>query len=302
MSAADESAAASPPAGALRRLGDRWIHPVGIGCLAMSTGDDRDEGRSLRTIHAALDAGVQLIDTADSYARDEAEFGHNERLIARALRTSSRGHEAIVATKGGHTRRGADWELDGRPEHLRAACEASLRRLGVERIDLYQFHRPDPRVPFEESIGALRDLRDAGTVRWVGISNVDRDQIRSARRIVEIAAVQNELSPRFPHPLHNGEVAACERDGIAFLPWSPFGGIGNAAGVGSAAVQGVARARGVSPHRVVLAWLLARSPVMIPIPGVSRPETALDCARAPALRLEPGELAALAAGYAPAGP
>jgi len=266
-------------------------------------GAHRDEARAVRAIHAALDAGVQLVDTADSYARDEAEFGHNERLIARALRTSAHGHAALVATKAGHTRHGAGWDLDGRPAHLRAACEGSLRRLGVDRIDLLQLHRPDPRTPLEESVGALRDLRDKGKVRWIGLSNVDRDQIRGARRIVEIAAVQNELSPRFPHPLHNGELAACERHGMAFLPWSPFGGVGSADEVGSAAaVRAVAQAHGVSPHRVVLAWLLARSPAIIPIPGVSRPETAVDCARAPDLRLEPGEAAALAAGYAPSGP
>jgi aryl-alcohol dehydrogenase-like predicted oxidoreductase len=281
-----------------RRIGDRAVHPVGIGCLPMSIREDRDEARAVRAIHAALEAGVQLIDTADSYALDEAEFGHNERLIARALRTSSRRHEVLVATKGGHTRRGADWGLDGRPGYLRTACEGSLRRLGVDRLDLYQLHRPDPRVPLEESVGALRDLRDEGLIRWVGISNVDAAQIASARRIVEIAAVQNELSPRFPHPLRNGELAACEEAGIAFLPWSPFGGIDEAGGIAAhPTLRGVAEAHGASPHRVVLAWLLARSPVMIPIPGTSRPESAADSARAPLLRLPPEHVDALASLY-----
>ena len=283
-----------------RRIGDVPVSAIGLGAMPLSTKADRpSREEAIAVVHAALDAGVTLIDTADAYARDEAEFGHNERLIARALRTSAHRRRALVATKGGHTRRGDDWDLDGRPEHLRAACEGSLRRLGVDRIDLYQFHRPDPRVPFEESVGALRDLRDEGKVRWVGISNVDRAQIASACRIVEIAAVQNELSPGFPHPLANGELAACARDGIAFLPWSPFGGIGVAGDLGADRVlRRVADAHGVSPHRVVLAWLLARSPVMIPIPGASRPETALDCAQAPAVRLAEDEVEALAALYA----
>ncbi len=284
-----------------RNLGDRSIHPIGIGCLPMSTRDRRDDGRSVRTIHAAVDAGVQLLDTADAYARDESELGHNERLIGRALRSCSRREDVLVATKGGHTRRGSAWELDGRPEHLKAACEASLRRLEVECIDLYQFHRPDPAVPFEESVGALRELQQAGKVRLVGISNVTVAQIEAARRIVDVASVQNELSPCFAQPLRNGELETCERYGIAFLPWSPFGGIERAAVLGDAAapLRAVAQRYGFSPYRVILAWLLACSEVVIPIPGASRPESALDSAQAPRVRLDRGDFDAIAGLFTP---
>ena len=283
-----------------RRLGDRTLYPIGVGCLPMSTGNDRDDERSIRAIHAALDAGVQLLDTADAYARDEAEVGHNERLIARALRSSRRRDGALVATKGGHTRRGEEWDLDGRPEHLKAACEASLRRLEIDCVDLYQFHRPDPKVPFEESVGAMRDLQDAGKVRLVGLSNVTAQQIEAARQIVDVASVQNELSPRFSHPLENGELEACERHGIAFLPWSPFGGIGRVAELDErgAPLREVAERHGVSSCRVILAWLLGRSPVVIPIPGVSRPASVVDSAQAPTLRLERDDVEAIDALFA----
>jgi aryl-alcohol dehydrogenase-like predicted oxidoreductase len=234
-----------------------------------------------------------LIDTADAYCRDGAEVGHNERLIARALR--GRRDDVLVATKGGHTREGTAWELDGRPDHLRAACEASLRALGTDRIDLYQYHRPDPAVPYAESIGALKALQDEGKIRWVGISNANRAQIDQARGIVELAAVQNELSLDFTSPLAKGEVAVCEAHGIAFLPWSPLGGAREA---GSAArrhhpVADAGAAHGASPQRVALAWLLALSPSIVPIPGARRVETITDSIAAADLELAPEEVEAI---------
>ncbi|HEU4658460.1 MAG TPA: aldo/keto reductase, partial [Capillimicrobium sp.] len=254
-----------------------------------------DRAAAIRTIHAALDAGVRVIDTADAYCLDASELGHGELLVAEALATwSGDASEVLVATKGGHTR-GADgsWDLDGRPEHLRAACEASLGRLGGEAIGLYQLHRPDPKVPFEESVGALRELRDAGLIRMAGVSNVDEAQIRAAREIAAVEAVQNELSPAFRSS--EGELALCERLGIAFLPWSPFGGIGKAGRLGEAydAFAEVAREHDVSPQRVCLAWLLAKSPALIAIPGASRPETILDSVAAAELQLTDDELARL---------
>src|SRR4051795_13154525 len=216
---------------ATRRLGDVDVFPIGLGAMPLSVSGRPDEAQAIRTIHAALDAGITLIDTADAYAAGESEVGHNERLIAKAL--ESRPDGVLVATKGGHTRVGTAWELDGSPQHLRAACEASLRALGTDRIDLYQYHRPDPAVPYAESIGALSELRDEGKIRWIGISNADTDQIDEARAIVEIAAVQNELSLDFTSPLAKGEVAVSEEHGMAFLPWSPLGGAheaGEAAG------------------------------------------------------------------------
>jgi aryl-alcohol dehydrogenase-like predicted oxidoreductase len=278
-----------------RRLGGLEVGAVGLGEMPMSLAGRPDEEQSIRTIHAALDAGVTLIDTADAYCRDAFEVGHGERLVAKALAAWPGDRDRLlVATKGGHTRPGGAWDLDGRPEHLREACEASLRALGVEAIGLYQFHRPDPKVPFAESVGAMAELKAAGKVRLVGLSNVSVDQIRQARELVEVASVQNEFSPRFRRS--EGELAWCAANGIAFLPWSPLGGIGRGGSLGQGrhrAFAEVAEAHGVSPQQVALAWELAKAPVVVPIPGASRPETITDSAAAAGLRLSADDLARL---------
>jgi len=282
-----------------RSLAGRPVSALGMGGMPLSVrsgsgGDRPDADRAVRTVHAALDAGMTLIDTADAYCLDSGEVGHNERLIARALASWSGDPDVLVATKGGHTRTASGgWELDGRPEHLRAACEASLTALGVQTIGLYQLHRPDPQVPWAESVGALEELRQEGKVALVGVSNADPDQIREAAAITDLASVQNELSPAFLSSLP--ELALCTELGIAFLPWSPLGGMGSAAGLGEdhAAFGALARARGVSPQQVCLAWHLALSPVSIPIPGASRPESVTDSAAAADLVLTPDELATL---------
>ena len=278
----------------LRRIADRDVGAVGLGAMPMSLQGRPDEARSVRTVHAALDAGVTLIDTADAYCLDDTEVGHNERLVATALASWPGDHDAVlVATKGGHTRPGGRWDLDGRPEHLKAACEASLAALGVEAIGLYQFHRPDPKVPFAESVGALAELKEEGKVRLVGLSNVDVGQIDEAAGIVEVASVQNEFSPRFRRS--EGELRHCGERGIAFLPWSPLGGISAAGRLGDrhGAFADVARARGASPQRVALAWALAKGPHVVPIPGASRPETITDSVQAADLELTLDELARL---------
>ena len=277
-----------------RRLGGLQVSAIGLGEMPMSLAGRPDEAQSVRTIHAALDAGVTLIDTADAYCIDESEVGHGERLVARALTAWPGDRDRVlVATKGGHTREGGEWYLDGRPEHLRQACEASLRALGTEAIGLYQFHRPDPKVPFAESVGAMAELKDAGKVRLVGLSNVSVDQIRQARQLVQVASVQNEFSPRFRRS--EGELAFCAAEGIAFLPWSPLGGIGRGRDLGGRhrAFGEVAEAHGVSAQQVALAWQLAKAPAVIPIPGSSRPETITDSAAAAGLRLSDDELARL---------
>jgi aryl-alcohol dehydrogenase-like predicted oxidoreductase len=277
-----------------RKLAGADVFPIGLGGMPMSLASRPAEERSIRTIHAALDAGVNLIDTADAYSADDRDTGHNEELIARAL--EGRRDGVIVATKGGHTRtRGGGWEVDGSPRHLREACEASLKRLRTDRIDLYQYHRPDPNVPYAESIGALKELQDEGKIRWIGISNADTDQIEETMAIVDLVSVQNQLSLEFTSPLEKGELELCERHGIAFLPWSPLGGISKA---GEAAgrhdpVADAARAHGVSPQQVALAWLLALSPVMIPIPGASRPESIQDSVKAAGLELTAEERRAI---------
>ncbi len=279
-----------------RHIGTFEVSAIGLGAMHLSR-PDVDADRARATVHAALDAGVTVIDTADAYAPDENSMGHNERVVADALRSYGGDTSGIlIATKGGHVRAaGGRWDLDGRPEHLRQACDRSLQNLGVEAIGLYQHHRPDPQVPYAETMGALRELYDAGKVRAVGISNADVDQISLAQKIVgeALVAVQNELSPAFRSS--EGELEHCAQQGLAFLPWSPFGGMSRAAELGSkfAAFGEVADAHGVSPQQICLAWLLAKSPVMVPIPGSSRPETARDCAAAVHLTLSPEELARL---------
>jgi aryl-alcohol dehydrogenase-like predicted oxidoreductase len=275
-----------------RRLADTEVFPIGLGAMPMSLAGRPEEGQSIRAIHAALDAGVNLIDTADAYCVDESDVGHNERLIAKALKGRRDG--VIVATKAGHTRPGGAWALDGRPEHIRAACEASLKALDTDRIDLYQYHRPDPDVPYAETVGAFKELQDEGKVRWIGLSNCNLEQLEEALGVAEIVSVQNQLSLDFTSPLAKGEVDACTERGLAFLPWSPLGGIGKSDSPGRVdPVREAAEAHGVSSQQVALAWLLAQGPTVIPIPGASRPESITDSARAAELQLTEDELDAI---------
>ena len=264
----------------------------GLGGMPLALEGRPDEAQAIRVIHAALDAGVTLIDTADAYCTGEDEVGHNERLIAKALK--GRRDDVLVATKAGHIRPGGAWELDGRPEHIRAACEASLKALGTDRIDLYQYHRPDPNVPYAESVGAFKELQDEGKVRWVGLSNCTVEQLEEALGIVEIVAVQNQLSLGYTSPLAKGEVDACTQRGIAFLPWSPLGGIGKADSNDTVdAVRTAAETHDVSPQQVALAWLLAQGPTVIPIPGSTKVENITDSIHAAELELSDEEIAAI---------
>jgi len=276
-----------------RKLGDADVFPIGLGGMPMSLSSRPAEERSIRTIHAALDAGVNFIDTADAYSADDSDFGHNERLIAKAL--AGRRDGVIIATKGGHTRTAdGGWELDGRPEYIKRACEASLKALDTDRIDLYQYHRPDPDVPYAETVGAFKELQDEGKVRWIGLSNCTVEQLQEALAIADIVSVQNQLSLEFTSPLAKGEVDACTERGIAFLPWSPLGGIGKADSTSRVnPVRTAAEAHGVSPQQVALAWLLSLGPTVIPIPGASRPESIADSARAVELELSREELEAI---------
>ena len=280
-----------------RTIGPRTVSSIGLGGMPMSIEGRPDEARSIATIHAALDAGVTLIDTADAYHLRADDVGHNEELIARALRSYGGDTSGVlVATKGGHLRPGdGSWTQDGRPEHLKEAVKASAYRLGVDAIGLYQFHRPDPRVLYADSVGAIRDLLDEGVIELAGISNASVAQIDLANEILggRLVSVQNQFSPAFQSSLD--ELEHCARLGIAFLPWSPLGGIARAGAVGQrhTAFQRVADARGVSPQQVALAWELALAPVVIPIPGASRPESILDSVRAADLELTSEELDSL---------
>ena len=273
----------------LRSIGSTKVSAIGLGGMPMSIEGRPDEARSIATIHAAIDAGVTLIDTADAYHIGAAEVGHNESLIARALATfGADSSHVLVATKGGHLRPGdGSWTVNGSPAYLRRACEASLRRLGVDAVGLYQFHRPDPSVPYADSVGALRDLLDEGKIRMAGISNANPDQIRLANEVLggRLVSVQNQFSPSFRSS--EPELRLCDELGISFLPWSPLGGISSARRLGTAhaAFGQVAQTLGVSPQQVTLAWMLARSPVIVPIPGSTRPETIRDCVAAASLQL-----------------
>jgi aryl-alcohol dehydrogenase-like predicted oxidoreductase len=277
------------------------VSALGLGGMPLSRpgrdGALPDPDRAVATIHAALDQGVTLVDTADCYGPDDhprdGGLGHNEEIVARALR--GRGEEVLVATKGGIRRDGADWPIDGRPAWIREAVRGSLRRLGVDSIGLYQHHRPDPQVPYAETMGAFRELYEAGLVQRVGISNASSAQIAEAHGILgdALVSVQNQLSPAFRHGLP--ELELCGRLGLAFLPWSPLGGMSAAAGLGEEhrAFEEVAAERGVSPQRVCLAWLLAKGPHVVPIPGASRPESITDSLGAVDLELTAAELARL---------
>lgn len=280
-----------------RTIGTTTVSEIGLGGMPMSIEGRPDEARSIATIHAALDAGVTLIDTADAYLLEAGEGSHNERLIAKGLTTYGGDTSGVlVATKGGHIRPGdGSWEIDSSPAHLRAACDASLSTLGVEAIGLYQLHRPDPTVDYAESLGAMRALYDDGKVRMVGISNASIAQIQQAQQIIgdALVSVQNQFSPAYRSS--EDELRFCGEHGLAFLPWSPFGGISKAGDLGSsfAPYAEIAALYDVSPQQVCLAWLLAKGQHVVPIPGASRPETITDSALAGGLQLTAEQLTRL---------
>ncbi len=250
------------------------VFAVGLGAMPLSISDRPDEPRAREVLAAALEAGVSFIDTADCYCIDDDDFGHNERLIAGVLREWDRTDDVVVATKGGLTRPRGDWVTNGRPAHLRAACEASLKRLGLERIRLYQFHAPDPDVPFEDSVGELAKLRDEGKIEHVGLSNVGEDHVRRAQAIVPIASVQNRCNILEKHDVSGGFVDFCAAQGITYIPYSPVGGHSGHVRLGDIeALNEVADRHETTGYCVALAWLLAQGEHVIPIPGASRPES-----------------------------
>jgi aryl-alcohol dehydrogenase-like predicted oxidoreductase len=256
------------------------VEGIGLGTAQFAFGDGTDAD-SVATVHAALDAGVKLIDTALAYTRLGVE-SYAEQIVARALRTAA-GARPLVATKGGHWRDGDQFPVSGRPEILRAHCEISLRALGVSRIDLYQLHHVDPAVPLAESVGALADLRGEGKIAAIGLSNVSVAQLDTALAIAPVASVQNRLSLAAPGDLPMA--LACAERQVAYLAYAPFDG---PSGMPPTAALTVARQHGVSVHRVLLAWLRAQSPNIVPLAGASRPATIRDSATP--LDLTAGEL------------
>ncbi|MDQ1751263.1 MAG: hypothetical protein QOE71_2319 [Pseudonocardiales bacterium] len=280
-----------------RQIGDVEVSAIGLGGMPMSIEGRPDEQRSVSTIHAALAAGITFFDTADAYHLHADDVGHNESLFAQAIASYGGDTSAVlVATKGGHLRPGdGSWTVNGDPEYLKQAAEASLKRLGVDAIGLYQFHRPDPKVPYADSVGAIRDLLDEGKIRMAGISNANPEQIRLSQEILggRLVSVQNQFSPAFRSS--EPELELCDQLGIAFLPWSPLGGISAAGGLGEnhSAFQEIAATHGVSPQQICLAWLLAKSRQVVPIPGSSRPETITDSAQAVDVELTAEEFSRL---------
>lgn len=254
------------------------VGAVGMGSMLLSISGRPPDDQARGTVQAALDAGVTLFDTADAYCMDETDFNHNERLLAKLL---ARRRDVVIATKCGCRRPGGAWTVDARPQRLKEAAHASLEALGTDTIDVLQLHAPDANVPFAESVGALKELRDAGKVQHVGLSNVTVKHIEEARKIVPIVSVQNRWNPEDRRPETDGVLDYCTRHQIALLPYSPFGGSRGAPfldRIGSVGKQ--ARRRGVSAHCLIIGWLLAKSPVVIPIPGARRPQSIADCASA----------------------
>ena len=281
----DQSTAAA--AGTIDVGGDLTVNRLGFGAMRITGqgvwGDPPDRGQAIETLRRAVELGVNFIDTADSYGPEASE-----NLIAESLYPYP--DDLVIATKGGFTRPGPNqWTPDGRPEHLRSACEGSLRRLRLEQIPLYQFHVPDPDVPYAESVGALAELQKEGKIRHVGVSNVSEAQLREAQRIVNVVSVQNRYNVTDRSAQQVLDV--CEQESLVFLPWAPVQQAQRNVGVLNAA-----RRLGVSEYQVVLAWLLASSPAMLPIPGTSSPGHAAENVAAAGIELTGDEERAIRDG------
>ena len=280
MSAQPTAAAA----GTIDIGGDLTVNRLGFGAMRITGpgiwGDPPSRDQSMATLRRVVELGVNFIDTADSYGPEVSET-----LIAETLYPYP--DDLVIATKGGFVRPGPHrWVPDGRPEHLRQACEGSLRRLRLEQIPLYQFHTTDPAVPLAESVGAVAELKAEGKIRHVGVSNVTEEQLREAQRIVPIVSVQNRYNSADRQS--ESMIDLCEQEQLVFLPWAPMQEADK-----NPAVARAAEDHGVSPNEVVLAWLLARSPQILPIPGTGSPGHAEENIAAAALQLSPDEVAAI---------
>ncbi len=281
-------------------VGRVQVGAIGLGLMTFDQTGTQPRQQLLDTVRAALDAGVTLFDTADAYGPgDELGIqaqGANERLAVGLLAELGVRDQVLLATKGGHVRtEGGGWDVDSSSGHLRAAVDASLERLGVDQIALWQHHRPDPKVDYAEVISTLKEIYDSGKVRMIGLSNADPQQIRDAHAVLgdALVSVQNQYSPAFRSS--QPEIEVCEELGLAFLPWSPLGGLSDAKELAEKhpAFAEVASERGASAQQVALAWELAQSPCVIPIPGAKRPQSITDSAAAADLELSADELARL---------
>jgi pyridoxine 4-dehydrogenase len=287
MTTARPAALPAAAAGTITLGGDLTVNRMGFGAMRLTGkgiwGPPKHPEQAVRVLQRAVELGVNFFDTADSYGPHVAE-----ELIAEALYPYPEG--LVIATKGGLTRTGpGEWPRDGRPQHLREACEGSLRRLKLDRIDLYQLHAPDPKVPYEESVGTLKDLRDEGKIRHVGVSNVSVAQLRLARAIVPVVSVQNRFN--LEDRRSDDVLEECESEGLGFIPWFPLSR-GALAEPGSAAAE-IANRHKATPAQIALAWLLQRSPVILPIPGTASIDHLEENVATARIRLSDEEMATL---------
>lgn len=274
---------------------------LALGAMRLSTDADRDDERAIAVLHAAFDAGVTLVDTADAYCRDAADAGHNERLIRRALDSWSGGDRSgiLVATKGGLTRPNGLWVPDGRATHLARACHASRAALGLDRLPLYQLHAPDPRVPLATSVRALESLRRDGVIASIGLCNVTLAQLEDARAIAEISSIQVELNLWRDASILNGLLEYCSAHGILLLAHRPLGGIGKRRQIATSPVlAAIARRHNATPFEIALAWVRSASPAAVPLPGATRVETVPSIARAAGIALTDEDHVALGNAFA----
>jgi pyridoxine 4-dehydrogenase len=267
--------------------GDLTVNRLGFGAMRITGegiwGWPKDRGEALKVLKRAVDLGVNLIDTADAYGPQTSEL-----LIAEALHPYPKG--LVIATKGGHTRPGPNqWVPNGRPEYLKQCVDQSLKRLKLDRIDLWQLHRIDPKVPVEESLGAIKEARDAGKIRHIGLSEVSPEEVTRARKVVPIATVQNRYN--LDDRKWDNTLAYCEKEGLGFMPWAPVGGM---RGVHSSALDAAAKAKNATVYQLAIAWLLQRSPVMLPIPGTSSVKHLEENVAAAKVKLTPEEMKTLA--------
>ncbi|QLE55198.1 aldo/keto reductase [Nostoc sp. TCL26-01] len=272
---------------------DVFVSAIGLGGMPMSVYDRPPESQSIPVIHRALDLGITFIDTADSYCKDESDKHHNERLIHKAL-ASYPGDvsQVIVATKGGLMRPHQNWTRNGNPEHLRQTIRASFAALGGEKpIDLWQYHSPDPQYTIAQSLAPVKAAVEEGLIRFVGVSNFSVAQIKQAQDVVDIISVQNQYSPWERQPETDGVLEYCEQEGLTFLPWSPFGGRRRYQDLQDIpAIAQLAKDKGVSVYCIVLAWLRAKSPSILPIPGASKVSSIEDTVQAIGVKLSEAEV------------
>ena len=270
------------------------VYPIGLGGMPLSIAGRPDEAQAYEVIKAFVEAGGNFIDTANVYCLDDTDIGHNERLIAKALRRLGKQDAVTVATKGGLRRPKGAWVTDGDPAFLRKSCEQSLKDLGVESITLYQLHAIDTRVGLADSLGELLRLQLEGKIRHIGLSNIAPLDLKQALTILPIASVQNRCSVLEQRDFKSGLVALCAEQNVAFIPHSPVGGHhGHLRLRDSAVVKKLAEQHGVSVYQIALAWLLHKGKHIVPIPGASKPASTLDSLKAPRIRLAAEEVSAL---------